>query len=879
MNDSKFLIRYSEGKGTNFAKAKNKVRSYESFKDVFRNPVRTGEKFKEYMGLTQDQQVALKAAAGWFYRTQIDGDRRNRASGRPSDIITLDFDCATPEFVESIRAGEVLSGYKFFVCSTRRHTDENPRLRAVIPCAPPVDTNSYSPVSRIVAQMVEPTMEMIDPVSFRPAQMMFYPTCSKDGDFFFYEQDGDILDIDVVLYDFEARVGDWRDYRLLPSCSNEVLRERADKAENPLEKEGPVGDFCRAYSVPQAIEAFLSDIYAPVEGYSEKPRYTYLKGTTTSGAVVEDGGLFLYSHHGSDPCCDQLVNAFDLVRIHLFGDQDKPDEGDKPMRQRASWKAMIEFAGKDRRYRDAQLERRYRITDMFDDAGIEDDDDGWDQIGDPPEETPQGVVPVHVPAVPGKRRAKVKKDWTHGLQLDQNGKILNTLSNVVHIMSNDARLRESFEFDEFSRKYVCRMPIRTKLMNVPTIEVRDAFFGEELTDFMLTVVRCVFEAAPGDALGWGMKVSKSDIHEAVQVCGRLNTFNSAKDRLFIEPWDGVPRMETLFIRYLGTEDNTYFREAARLFLIAAVARLYEPGHKFDYVPILEGHQGVGKSSFAETLAYGFFGNLNAAMDDLPRLGDNMSGNVIMEIPELSSIRRSALEATKSFITQTSITYRAAYERVAETVKRQCVFIGTTNESAYLVDRTGNRRWWPIPVQVERIDIDGLRGEVLQLWAEARNAYFIMRHNYPKDVGDLKLTLSDEAVAFVNGLHEEKMEESEVDVYAGKIEHWLLCGTVESRFDDEDEGEVPQHRYRDEVCLQEVWDECLRIPKSRGRLDSMFLAQALRLLGWDQANSRRTRSYGKQKMWRPKVGGRVVSGMEWAHHRARQTGADLDTMNI
>jgi predicted P-loop ATPase len=257
----------------------------------------------------------------------------------------------------------------------------------------------------------------------------------------------------------------------------------------------------------------------------------------------------------------------------------------------------------------------------------------------------------------------------------------------------------------------------------------------------------------------------------------------------------------------------------------------------------------------------------------------MSGNVIMEIPELSSIRRSALEATKSFITQTSITYRAAYERVAETIRRQCVFIGTTNEATYLVDRTGNRRWWPIPVKVERIDIERLRGEVLQLWAEARHTYFMMRHSYPKEFGDLKLTLSQEAIAFVNALHEEKMEESEVDVYAGKIENWLLCGTVESRFDEDGTPETAVHRYRDEVCLQEVWDECLRLPKTRSRLDSLFVAQALRSLGWEPAHSRRTRKYGKQMMWQPRINGRPATGKEWAEHRAATTGVDLDTINI
>ena len=143
---------------------------------------------------------------------------------------------------------------------------------------------------------------------------------------------------------------DWRDFSTLPQGAREKSsRPTAAKAEVPTEKRGIVGDWCRTYDVEEAIEKFLPDIYGPGDCHETgKPRYTYLKGSAANGVVVEDGGLFIYSHHGTDPCGERLCNSFDMVRLHLFGHLDAAiHDPDLPITSYPSYKAMVEFAAED----------------------------------------------------------------------------------------------------------------------------------------------------------------------------------------------------------------------------------------------------------------------------------------------------------------------------------------------------------------------------------------------------------------------------------------------------------------------------------------------------------------------------------------------------
>ena len=860
------LIRFAAGTGRNFGKATNVTKSWITFKNDFRKPVVTAERVREYQRMSDEDQKNLKGVAGWIYRTQIDGPVRNRGSGLPSDLITFDFDYATPEYLEEVMSGKVASEYEYFIHSSRRHTEEKPRFRGMIPTKTPIPNDIYNAVSRIVATVFDPELRYIDKVSFRPAQMMFRPTISKDGEFVFYENHGELLDWEAIVDAYALVHGDWHDIGNLPTVAGEKLRETSERAEDPTEKAGPVGDFCRAYTVMDAIETFLPDTYVAVDAPSAKPRYTYAKGTTTNGAEVQDDGLFLYSHHGSDPCADMLVNAFDLVRIHKFGDLDTKlgsDVETMPMAKRPSFRAMVEFIKLDPEYRKAVIASRYDVSAMtadFTDDMISEEPSGppartqpgrgsgvasadisaeeaaeiADLIGDTIQRDGRGAPVSLITKVMRKRKGPPPANWLTDLETTMNGDLVSNSPNLAQIIVNDLRLRNAVEHNDFVGRMVCREPIKTRMPFIPTYPIADPINGEPIQDHHLHAIRMMLEApnGPGKA-GYGLRtVTDRDLMAAIETAARLNSFNPVLEYFEAGKWDGQKRMDTMFIRYMGCPDTPYHREIARLFLLGAVARAYEPGHKFDYVPILVGGQGKRKSTWISLLAKNWFGELSGDFGDVKEMVEQMMGRFILELPELSSLGRSQVEDAKQFVSATSSYIRLSYGRLPRHFPRQCVFIGSTNDDEYLIDKTGNRRWWPVNVEVDMIDTDAMAAEVDQLWAEAVVAYKMMRKVHPKSHGHLKLMLSKAAVKEAMSLQENARVQTESDSYAHMIKPWLDRKTTPPGTDDFDhaKGPVPMIR-RKRTTIHEVWVEAMGMGAKINMTDSRAIGRALRELGW------------------------------------------------
>lgn len=388
-----FLVHWAQGTGTNFAKLKNKSGTWAEFCDLLSEPTRTKETRAQFDRLSKDEQDRLKSVDGWVCGAQHKDDRRNRANALPRDLLTLDMDSANPAMPDLMEAGLTgISCFEFLAHGTRRSTPEKPRLRLAIPLARKVSADEYGPLVRIVSWRLDgmnETIGQVDKVSARPAQMMFRPTLSADGVWFGLRNRGLLLDPNAQFEWFADAVGDWRDPANLPLFEGEeTVREHKSKAEDPRAKKGLIGAFCRAYDVPDAIVKFELP-YVPVDDHSAKPRYTYTGGTTTGGAVIEEGGLFLYSHHGSDPCADQLVNAFDLVREHSFGHLDqKIDREHTPVTQWPSYKAMIRLASEDEATLAEDAAERAEWTasffpDLDDDVREEVDDLVGTKTGDP----------------------------------------------------------------------------------------------------------------------------------------------------------------------------------------------------------------------------------------------------------------------------------------------------------------------------------------------------------------------------------------------------------------------------------------------------------------------------------------------------------------
>lgn len=862
------VVRFSQGTGRNFGKATNVTKSWKTFAKDFEKPIKTNERLQDYLKLPDADQAHLKSVAGWVYRTQVDGPIRNRGSGMPSDIATFDFDYATPEYFQLILSGAIMGNWEWFLHTSRRHTPEKPRFRLFVLLKKPVPNDMYVPVSRVMAEHFDPDMTHVDKVSFRPAQMMFRPTISKDGHFTFHRNPGEAVDWAELLEDFAMIRGDWHDLTNLPKVPGEEVRETTDKAEDPTEKDGPVGDFCRAYSIEDAIEKFLPDRYAPVDVASAKPRYTYLLGTTTNGAEVQDGGLFLYSHHGSDPCSDMLVNAYDLVRIHLFGDKDKTaDDAAKPVSKRPSSLAMLDFIKTDDGYRRQVVKSRYDMSAMAEDFTDEDvggeaevdpdyDPEIEDLVGAPaaaPRKAPSRPtaesdyddddVPDAPDAPPAPRPAAspnsgkiVKKtkrpppadDWMGKLEMTPNGVIIANSPNIAQIIQNDLRLRDSLEFNVFMQRLVTRKAIKTKLPFVANFMVANSGNGDPVEDHHATAVRMMLESPNGPGLpGYGLKgVTDRDLYAALDMAGRTNTFHPVQEYLSGLKLTGKSVAESLFIDWLGCPDTPYYRMASKHFLIAAVARAFEPGCKFDFVPILYGAQGVGKSTFISILARAWFGELKSDFDDEKGLVEQMMGCWIMELPELSSIQRGKIEDVKAFVSARDSTCRLSYGRMPQTFPRQCVFMGSTNDEKFLIDATGNRRWWPINVMVERVDLPGFAAAVDQIWASAVHEYRLLRAEHP--AGDLPLDLtSTEAREEAYELQEAARLDGEAEGYAALLARWL------DKPGDTNDFETTAPKRRKYVSVIEAWTDGLQQPTRHTQRDARFVGQAMRLLGWEQ----------------------------------------------
>ena len=269
---------------------------------------------------------------------------------------------------------------------------------------------------------------------------------------------------------------------------------------------------------------------------------------------------------------------------------------------------------------------------------------------------------------------------SNGSQTNRSGLVSN-LNNAMTMLSAPA-WHGVFIFDE--------MDGLTKMAAVPPSGVGIAFDGpRELTDTDISKVQAFLQSE-------GLStVSEGSVAAAIKTIADNNKVHPVRDRLSALEWDGTARLDTWLCDYLGAEETPYTRGIGAMSLIAAVARIFQPGCQVDHMLVLEGKQGAGKSTACRVLAGGFFS------DSLPaRLNDkdaslHLRGKWIVEVPEMAAMTKADAADLKSFISRREERYRPPYGRTEVVQKRQCVFIGTTNESIYLRDSTGGRRFWPV----------------------------------------------------------------------------------------------------------------------------------------------------------------------------------------
>lgn len=624
---------------------------------------RTAETVREYRAMTREDQGRVKDIGG-FVGGQLNGGHRKNDAVVDRCLVTLDADNAYPEMWDDL----MLTWEGEMVCySTHSHTPEKPRLRFVIPLARTVTPEEYPAVARKLAQRIG--IETMDPSTYEAARLMYWPSCPSDGEPFFAHVSGDLVSPDDVLAEYGLGEA-WRDTTLWPIAKGEqeVRVKEARRQGDPTEKPGIIGLFCRAYTIEDAMDELIPGVYEP----AGNGRYTYAAGSTAGGAVCYED-KFLYSHHGTDPCGGQLVNAFDLVRIHKFGSLDEGLENQEVQR-RPSYTKMCEYAA------GLDAVKRLRVAEQG--AALDDLMDGTDEGSD--------------------------EDWQTKLELNnKTGRVELTLPNLLLILRNDPPLKGLAAINMLRGGPV--MCVRAPWDNraEPPMEG-----GDPWRDVDNAGLRWYMETR------WGL-VGKDKIQDALDIVRTENAFDPIQDYLTGLVWDRVDRLDTMLIRWMGAEDNKYVRAVTRKWMCAAVARAMHPGCKFDNMLILVGRQGIGKSNLARALSRGWFTDSLGRMDASKDAYERLSGVWIAEVAELAAAKKSEVEDLKNFISKQEDTFRRAYARESSTYKRHCVFYGSTNDQEFLRDRTGARRFWPVEVTgFDRGQLRGFEDEVDQLWAEA-----------------------------------------------------------------------------------------------------------------------------------------------------------------
>ena len=753
-----------------------------------RTPIRGQESHAAYMRMGKAQQDDLKDIGGFVGGTLRNG-RRKRGNVLGRDLVTLDLDA-----VAAGQTGPLLAKIGALSCascvySTRKHEPEKPRLRVLVPLDRTVSAEEYEPIARRIAEWLG--IEQCDPTTFQGYRLMFWPSASADSEYVFDTNDAPFLTAESVLKTYQ----DWHNVSEWPRVPGQTAEiQRAEQAEDPEAKEGIVGAFCTVYDVRRVMDDLIPGTY---EATDIPDRYTYTGGHTTSGAIVYGDGKWLYSHHATDPAGGRLCNAWDLARIHLYGDKDDDAEpGGSPSRQ-PSYQAMVSRFLPDPEVKTVMIRRQQES--LHQDFGEAAEPDG---------------------------------DWMKGLEFNSRGEVLGTLANLKLIFEYDPNL-QCIGVDTFIGRSLVRGALpwdsRTETrMWTDTDDTGAAWYVE--TAYQIKDLRRIKMAA-----------------DMIMDAHRTDVLQEYLEGLV---WDGVPRVDTLLERYFKADPTPYVRAVCRKTLVAAVARAMEPGCKFDNVLTLIGEQGIAKSLFAAILGGEWYSDSIQTFSG-KEAAEELRGVWIMELPEVDRMsNKFESSLMKQFITRTDDLFREAYAKRTTSHPRRCIFIASTNESKFLPDTTGNRRWWVVYCHATATDrgedMASLRRDRDQIWAEAMTLW---------KVGE-PLTLDDELYQEATAIQTEAQEE---EPWAGPIENFVAHKvppkwnnwTEEQRMlwwsDEFGQTQATDLEDRTRICVAEVWVELMH--KDMASLDKKHARRINAVLrnipGWEPSNPLRT-PYGAQR---------------------------------
>ena len=431
-----------------------------------------------------------------------------------------------------------------------------------------------------------------------------------------------------------------------------------------------------------------------------------------------------------------------------------------------------------------------------------------------------------LPPDPGQRAAEIVDLFARGgdgrangvhrvmslVTRNDKGGVINTLANLLAIMGNDPPLDGLFGFNEFTAQHL--------LMRSPPL-IEDGSlalpgpYPRPWSAADVSLIQAYIQRV------WIGKATRQDVENSMVACAEHRRFHPVKDWLASLKWDRKPRIDRWLHVAFGTADDDYHAAVGSKFLIAAVRRIRHPGVKFDHMPVLEGDQGIGKSTAIKIL-FGEQWFSDAIPDELASKDAAMAllGIWVLEFAEIQHLIRNEVEVIKAFLSRSTDRYRPPYGRTYIERPRQGVLIGSTNSTDYLRDTSGNRRIWP--VKCEGADQDWIRENRDQLWAEAA---------FRESAGETIWLDDHNVVKQASAQQSDRMTE---DVWTDAIREWLSM--------------------RLQVRIPEILNQVLQIPRERqGKREEMRIAAILTAEGWGRRLLRQTAGGRPQRVWE-KAGG-------------------------
>ena len=761
----------------------NKTITFDELKERLKVTIRTPESAEEYAKFNKAKRDAVKDHGG-FVAGALKGGRRKIDTVELRSMVALDGDRIDKAFLENY---ETNAPYTSLLYTTHSSTDDDPRVRLVYPLTRDVTPEEFVAVSRYLAQMLG--IDYFDECSYLPNQLMYWPSTPSNGSFVFLDVEKEWLDPDDVL----AAHPEWTDPTRLPTSSRESRANTtaSAKVQDPLDKEGAVGFFNRAFfPIGRAIEKYLSDVYEPT---GNENRWHYIQSSSMAGVEIIEGGKFVYSHHAKDPAYLKLCNAFDLVRIHKFGDDDV----------KKSFNAMCELAMQDDEVKRIAMEEK--LSQAETDFNVSDG------------------------------------DWMTRLKYQpRSGQLENSVYNLNLILANDSDFR-SFAYNEMANRIQVTGPLPWERPE------GNQFWRDADTAQLKSIIDIRY-----------LPFSSRNHDVAFTKIADDRHFHPVRDYLDSLPeWDGIERVEDLFIRYLQADDTPYVRAVTRMTFAAAVARVYVPGIKFDCVPVLDGDQGIGKSTIVKDLVTSEYYSETLSLTDMDDKSgaEKLQGFWAVEIGELAGMKKADIEKVKAFLSTCDDKYRPSYGKVVESHPRQCIIIATVNgERGYLRDITGNRRFWIIKLhqKKQKKTWDFTPEYRAQFWAEAKEIWKSGEKLYLE--GDL-LEVAEEA----------QQSAMEVDERLGMVEEYLNTRLPDDWADMDlfqrrnflqgSEFGMPEHKgavMRTEVSNAEIWCECYGKPLQELKPTDSYSIAALmaQLPNWERTTSiKRQPIYGRQRLYK------------------------------